>query len=75
MPNMSSYRLEINGPQTNGEWASLLGRDIPNTVSDSILGDANLSEWENGPYLVRLTALTIESVPTHICVIQLTLNN
>ncbi|MEM7334441.1 MAG: hypothetical protein AAF490_20355 [Chloroflexota bacterium] len=74
-PNMSSYRLEINGPQTNGEWASLLGRDIPNTVTDSVLGDANLGAWEDGPYLVRLTALTAAGTPTHICVIQLSLTN
>lgn len=74
-PDLASYRLEINGPQTNGVWSSLLGRDIPNRVTDNILGDANLSQWENGPYLIRLTAINVDSVPTDICVIQVTLRN
>lgn len=72
-PDFGAYRLEINGPQTNGQWSSLLGRDIPNTISDSVLGNANLSQWEAGPYLVRLTALDTRGVPTNICVIQVTL--
>jgi hypothetical protein len=74
-PNFGAYRLEINGPQTNGVWSSLLGRDIPNTISDSVLGNANLSQWEPGPYLIRLTALNTQNVPTNICVIQVTLAN
>lgn len=69
------YQLEINGPQTNGQWSSLLGRIIPNRVREGILGDANLSQWESGPYLIRLTAVDPDGNPTNICVIQVTLLN
>lgn len=73
--DFGSYRLEINGPQTNGEWASVLGRDIGNPIQDGILGSVNLSQWESGPYLLRLTLTNSSGTPTNICVTQVTLVN
>ena len=70
-----NYRLEANGPQTNGAWASLLGRAIDQPVRDGFLGDANLSQWGNGPYLIRLTAVNSAQSEVGQCVIQVTLNN
>ncbi len=73
--NFGGYRIEANGPQTNGEWASLLGRTIDQSVQDNILGSANLSQWEAGPYLIRLVVVNPEDVVLGICVTQITLSN
>jgi hypothetical protein len=72
--NFGSYILETNGPQTNGQWASLLGREINNPVREGFLGNVNLSMWGSGPYLVRLTTLDIEGNIIGQCVIQVTLS-
>ncbi len=69
------YRLEANGPETNGGWASLLGRTIDQPVRDNFLGNVNLSQWANGPYLIRLTAVNATQSEIGQCVIQVTLNN
>jgi hypothetical protein len=71
--NFGAYILETNGPQTNGQWASLLGREITTPVREGFLGNVNLSMWGAGPYLIRLTALDIEDNITGECVIQVTL--
>lgn len=71
--NFATYRLEANGPQTNGQWAALLERVIP--VQDGFLGNVNLSEWTPGPYLMRLTALDNTSNEIGYCVVQVTLDN
>jgi hypothetical protein len=73
--NFQYYVLETNGPQTNGQWASLLGRQVDQPVQDGFLGSANLAAWEPGPYLIRLTAVDIGDNITGQCVIQLTLTN
>ncbi len=67
------YTLEANGPQTGGQWASLLGRNIEQTVQDGFLGSVNLSEWETGPYLIRLSAADQSQNTIAQCVIQVTL--
>ena len=72
-PNCQLYKLEANGPQTNGQWASL-SNEVNQPVIEGFLGQANLQGWANGPYLVRLTAVDILNNPTNICVIQVTLN-
>jgi len=72
--NFNAYILETNGPQTNGQWASLLGREISTPVREGFLGNVNLSMWTSGPYLVRLTTLDIEDNITGQCVIQITLS-
>ena len=72
--NLQFYRLEANGPETNGQWASLLASDVNQPVVEGSLGQANLQNWSTGPYLVRLTAVDILNNITNICVIQVTLN-
>lgn len=74
-PNFGYYRLEANGPQTNGQWASLLGRNIDKQVIDSFLGNVDLSDWSSGPYLIRLTTVDADGSETGTCVIQVTLDN
>jgi hypothetical protein len=74
-PNFGYYRLEANGPETAGAWASLLGRTIDQPVQESYLGNVNLSQWADGPYLLRLTAVDANGSETGQCVIQVTLDN
>lgn len=74
-PNFAYYRLEANGPETDGVWASLLGRDMDQPARDSFMGNVNLSQWGNGPYLVRLTTVDGNGFVTGQCVIQVTLDN
>lgn len=73
--DFSFYSMEINGPQTQGQWASLLGRDVDTPVRDGFLGESNLGAWENGPYLVRLTAVDTAGNVTGQCAISITLAN
>ena len=65
--------LETNGPQTNGAWASLLGRQVDTPVVEGFLGEASLAAWQPGPYLIRLTAVDSAGNITGACVIQVTL--
>jgi hypothetical protein len=67
------YVLETNGPQTQGQWASLLGRRIDQPVREGFLGSSNLSMWESGPYLIRLTTYDVADNVIGQCVIQVTL--
>ncbi|MFN2137282.1 MAG: hypothetical protein ACK2UK_15085 [Candidatus Promineifilaceae bacterium] len=69
-----AYSLETNGPQTNGQWASLLGRQVNQPVREGFLGNANLSMWDPGPYLMRLTVTDSEDNVIGQCVIQVTLS-
>lgn len=71
--NFQYYVLETNGPQTNGQWASLLGRQVDQPVREGFLGSSNLSTWQPGPYLIRLTTIDIGDNITGQCVIQVTL--
>lgn len=74
-PNFGYYTLEANGPETDGAWASLLGRNIERSVQNGFLGNVNLSEWQGGPYLIRLSAIDRAGNLTGQCVIQVTLDN
>ncbi len=69
------FRLEANGPQTSGQWADLLGRNVNQRIIDGLLGSANLEQWETGPYLVRLTAVNNNGFDISQCIIQITLEN
>lgn len=73
--NFASYVMEINGPETQGQWANLLGRVIEQPVREGFLGENNLQSWENGPYLIRLTAMDGGGNPIGQCVISVTLIN
>lgn len=74
-PDFNGYKMEANGPQTNGQWASLLGRTINQPVVESLLGSVNLSQWESGPYLIRITTLDSAGNEAYQCAIQITLEN
>lgn len=75
-PDFGSYELEISGPQTNGRWASLLGRSIPQTVREGFLGgNINLTQWQSGAYLVRLTVADDQGNITHQCAVDINLVN
>jgi len=74
-PNFAYYKLEANGPETDGIWASLLGRNMEQPVLDNFMGNVNLSQWANGPYLFRLTTVDQNDFVTGQCVIQVTLDN
>ncbi|MEM7112089.1 MAG: hypothetical protein AAF614_06630 [Chloroflexota bacterium] len=74
-PNFRFYSISANGPQTNGLWADLLGSNVTQAVRNDFLGDANLSQWESGPYLIQLTAVDTSGNPIGSCVIQVTLAN
>jgi hypothetical protein len=67
------YTLEANGPQTGGQWSSLLGRTVNQSVQNGFLGSVNLSQWESGPYLIRLSAANSAQNSIAQCVIQVTL--
>ena len=70
------YELEISGPQTNGRWASLLGRRITQPVEDGFLGgNINLTQWASGSYLVRLTVGNGDGDTTHQCAVDIVLEN
>ena len=71
--NFQYYILETNGPQTNGQWASMLGRQVNQPVREGFLGSSNLGMWQPGPYLIRLTTIDIGDNITGQCVIQVTL--
>lgn len=71
--NFQYYILETNGPQTRGQWASLLGRQVNQPVREGFLGTSNLATWQPGPYLIRLTTIDIGDNITGQCVIQVTL--
>lgn len=70
-----SYTLEANGPETSGQWASLIGRSPDRPVRDSFLASVNLSQWRSGPYLIRLRGTNSFGTDVGYCVIQVTLNN
>lgn len=74
-PDFGYYELEISGPQTNGRWASLLGRRITQPVDDGFLGgNINLSQWTAGTYLIRLTVANETGDITHQCSVSIVLN-
>jgi hypothetical protein len=73
-PEFGYYELDINGPQTNQRWASLLGRRVDVPVDDGFLGgNINLTQWQSGPYLIRLTVANDEGQVTHQCVVDIML--
>jgi hypothetical protein len=69
------YTLEANGPETGGQWASLLGRTVNQPVSEGFLGNVNLSQWQSGPYLIRMTGVNSAGSTVGYCVIQVTLDS
>lgn len=65
------YKVEVNGPQTGGIWASLLGNVIYTPVANGVLGTANLGGWEPGSYSVRLVIVDTTSNEVAACYLGL----
>jgi membrane-bound lytic murein transglycosylase D len=66
------YKLEANGPETSGVWASLLGRTVSNPVINGALGTANFGGWAPGDYSVRL--VIVDSTRNEVAVCRISLN-
>lgn len=69
------YVIELNGPQTAGEWAPITQALQPQPIVNGDLGSADLSQWQGGPYLVRIRAISAGGADIGLCVIQITLDN
>lgn len=69
------YIIELNGPQTAGDWAPLTVSPVAQPVIEGDLGTADLSQWADGPYLVRLRATDRLGSEIGQCVSQFTLDN
>jgi hypothetical protein len=57
VPDFFFYKLEISGPETGGDWASLLSTVVQQPVNGGALGTANLVGWASGEYTIRLTVV------------------
>lgn len=69
------YVIELNGPQTAGAWAPITQEPVPQPVLSGDLGSADLSQWQPGPYRVRLRALAASGEEVGQCLIAFTLDN
>lgn len=72
---LHQYVIELQGPQTVGAWAPISQENANQPIINGDLGQADLSTWEQGPYLVRLRALDAGGRELGICQIQITLDN
>lgn len=72
---LHQYVIELNGPQTAGSWAAITQQPSPQPIINGDLAQADLSQWQVGPYQVRLRALDAGGVEIGQCVIQMTLDN
>lgn len=68
------YIIELNGPQTVGLWAPIMQETGRQPIVNGDLASADLSQWERGPYLVRLRALDSLGNELGTCIIQITLD-
>jgi hypothetical protein len=69
------FIIELNGPQTVGLWAPIMQENGRQPIVNGELAVADLSQWEQGPYLVRLRALDGLGNELGQCIIQITLVN
>jgi hypothetical protein len=72
---LHQYVIELQGPQTVGVWAPITQENADQPIINGDLGQADLSTWEEGPYLVRLRALDAGGRELGICQIHITLDN
>ncbi len=72
---LHQYVIELNGPQTVDVWAPISQEPLNQPVVNGDLGQADLSQWATGPYLVRLRALDPAGTELGVCTIQITLDN
>ncbi len=72
---LHQYTLSLNGPQTGGEWAPVLQAPAPQPVINGDLAQADLSQYQAGPYRARLVAMDAAGGEVGACVIQFVLDN
>jgi hypothetical protein len=72
---LHQYVIELNGPQTVGAWAPISQDPRNQPIINGDLGEADLSQWEAGPYLVRMRAMDANGRELGFCIIQITLDN
>jgi hypothetical protein len=69
VPSYATHSLEAMGPETSGTWRTLLQATVP--VNDGILGSIDFGSWQDGSYMVRLSATNSAGEPVGQCAIQL----
>jgi hypothetical protein len=72
--SFSTFDLEALGPETDNQWESITEGGISNPIVDGILWTADLSGWEPGLYIIRLSVFNATDEVTGQCTIQLTLD-
>jgi hypothetical protein len=72
---LHQYIIELQGPETLGGWAPASQERLNQPVINGDLGQADLSLYEPGPYLVRMTAFDAAGQALGYCQIQITLDN
>jgi hypothetical protein len=72
---LHQYVIELNGPQTAGSWAAISQTPLDQPIINGDLGQADLSQWQPGPYRVRMRALDVVGAELGQCIIQITLDN
>lgn len=72
---LHQYQIELNGPQTVGSWAPISQEPANQPIVNGDLGQADLSQWQVGPYQVRMRAIDASGVDLGQCTIQITLDN
>lgn len=70
--NFGRYDLQALGPQTEGEWVSLLDAPSAEPVIDNILGRFNFSNWLSGDYVIRVLVINPANEEVGQCGIQIT---
>lgn len=72
---LHQYIIELNGPQTVGTWAPISQNPLNQPIINGDLGQADLSQYQPGPYRVRMRALDASGNELGQCVIGITLDN
>lgn len=73
-PNFGAYDLQALGPQTEGEWRSLLDSPSSTPILDNILGRFNFANWLSGDYVIRILITNRAGEEIGQCGIQITVN-
>lgn len=72
---LHQYTIELNGPQTGGQWAPIFQEPAPQPVINGDLGEADLSTWQAGPYRVQMRAFDVGGGELGVCTIQFILDS
>ena len=73
--NFMFYKLEAFGPETGGNWASIIGDVSSTPVLNGVLGTANFNGWAPGGYSVRVVVVDDTSNEVAGCFVSITLTS